>query len=45
MAWPEMPGCLLRLRYAQVSADSADLDELPDWSPLAGAVWTDSGPA
>ena len=36
MSWPEMPGCLLRLRYAQVSADSADLDELPDWSPLAG---------
>ena len=36
MSWPEMPGCLLRLRYAQVSADSADLDELPDWSPHAG---------
>ena len=34
--WPEMPGCLLRLRYAQVSADSANLDELPDWSPIAG---------
>ena len=40
MAWPEMPGCLLRLRYAQVSADSADLDELPDWSPLAGQKGT-----
>ena len=31
-----MPGCLLRLRYAQVSADSADLDDLPDWVPHAG---------
>ena len=32
MAWPEMPGCLLRLRYAQVSAG--------DQRTHGGRVWT-----